>query len=201
MQFIRRMPLRQLAVLALTVAPAVVFLTTWNPGRSAPQAGAKAPDGWITAAVRDEIRPEFAYDPRGGPDGKGCFLITADGREGLAGCWKKSLPVTGGKYYRFTASYQAQGVAVPRRSVVAELHWLDAKGKSVPLDEPAVTGYLRGATAMAETEFPMTQGTGSDGWTAVTDTYQAPSRATQVVVELHLRWAANAEVRWGGVTL
>src|SRR5207249_10860499 len=60
MQSIRRIPRRQLAVIVLAVAPAVAFLTTWNQGRSAPQAGAKAPDGWTTAAVRDEIRPEFA---------------------------------------------------------------------------------------------------------------------------------------------
>src|SRR5439155_14698967 len=167
----------------------------------APQAGATAPDGWTPAAVRDEIRPDFAYDPQGGPDGKGCFSITAARREGLAGCWKKSFPVTGGKYYRFAASYQAQGVAVPRRSVVAELHWLDAKGRHVPLDEQPVTGYLRGATAMAETEFPTTRETDKQGWTEVSDTYQAPSEATQVVVELHLRWATNATVRWGGVAL
>src|SRR5204862_533963 len=30
---------------------------------------------------------------------------------------------------------------------------------------------------------------------------QAPTRATQVIVELHLRWAAGGEVRWGNVTL
>jgi predicted amidohydrolase len=35
----------------------------------------------------------------------------------------------------------------------------------------------------------------------MSDTYQAPAKATQAVVELHLRWAANAEVRWGTVSL
>jgi predicted amidohydrolase len=158
-----------------------------------------APDGWSAAAPRDEIRPAFAYDPAGGPDGKGSLVITADKREGLDGCWKKTFPVTGGKHYRFGARYKADGVAVPRRSAVVEIHWRDTQGRKVPLDEPGVSDYLRGATAMAETEFPTTRGTDAKGWAEVSDTYRAPSRATQAVVELHLRWATNAELRWGAV--
>jgi predicted amidohydrolase len=161
---------------------------------------ASAPDGWAPSAPRDEIRPEFGYEPSGGPDGKGCFLIRADRREGLAGFWKKSFPVVGGKHYHFSARYQARNVALPRRSVPVELHWQDAQGKKVPLDEPGVTDYLRGVTAQAETEFPTTRETQA-GWTELADTYQAPSRATQLVVELHLRWATSCEVRWAGVAL
>jgi predicted amidohydrolase len=163
--------------------------------------GDSAPEGWTTAAPRDEIRPEFAYDAKGGPDGKGCFTITADRREGLDGCWKKSFPVTGGKHYHFAASYQVKGVAVPRRSVVVEIHWRDAKGHKVPLDQQPVTGYLRGATADAETEFPTTKDTDRRGWTEVSDTYQAPAKATQAIVEMHLRWSSNSEARWGNVSL
>src|SRR5262249_62211159 len=99
------------------------------------------------------------------------------------------------------AGCQARGVGGPRRSGVVELHWRDARGKKVPLDQPGVTDYLRGATAMAETEFPTTRGADGRGWTEVSDTYQAPSRATQAVVELHLRWAPGGEVRWAGVSL
>ena len=160
-----------------------------------------APDGWTTDSPRDEIRPDFLYDPKGGPEGMGCFLIKADRREGLAGCWKKTYPIAGGKYYHFGARYQAKGVTVPRRSVVVELHWTDAQGKKVPLDQQPVTGYLRGATAIAEPDFPTTKETDRQGWTEVSDTYQAPAKATQVVVELHLRWAANSEVCWAGVSL
>src|SRR5690349_14206921 len=63
------------------------------------------PGGWVAAAPRDEIRPEFAYNPHGGPDGQGCLAVTADRREGLDGWWTKSFPVTGGRHYRFTAHY------------------------------------------------------------------------------------------------
>jgi predicted amidohydrolase len=167
-----------------------------------PRPAVTAPDGWATAAPRAEIRPDFAYDPRGGADAKGGFVIRADGREGLAGCWKKAFPVTGGKHYRFQTSYQAKGVTLPRRSIVAELHWRDARGKHVPLDQPAVADYLRGISAMAETEFPATKATDPAGWTEVSDTYQAPARAAQVLVELHLRWPpAGSEVRWSSPAL
>jgi predicted amidohydrolase len=54
---------------------------------------------------------------------------------------------------------------------------------------------------MAETEFPATRGDDGRGWTEVSDTYRAPSRATQAVVELHLRRARGGEVRWRGVSL
>ncbi len=40
------------------------------------------PEGWTTAAPREEISPAFAYEPNGGTDGKGSFVITAAAREG-----------------------------------------------------------------------------------------------------------------------
>jgi predicted amidohydrolase len=190
------------AVLVPLLALAGASLTEGRQGPPAAQPSTAAPNGWTTAAPRDEIRPAFAYDPAGGPDGKGCLTIKADGREGLDGWWTKTFPVTGGKHYRFAASYQAKGVAVPRRSVLVEIHWQDAKGRKVPLDEPAVTNYLRGVTPTAETEFPTTGEANGKGWTEVADTYQAPSRATRAVVQLHLRWAPpGGEVRWAGVSL
>jgi predicted amidohydrolase len=162
---------------------------------------AQPPDGWTTAAPRPEIRPAFAYEPAGGPDGRGAFVIRADQREGLDGWWTRTVPVAGGKHYRFTALFRAGGVPFPRRSVVVKLHWQDDKGKKVALDEPAASGYLAGSTPWAETEFPATRGTDPSGWTEVSDTYRAPAKATRAVVELHLQWAANAEVHWGNVAL
>jgi predicted amidohydrolase len=160
----------------------------------------EAPEGWTTAAPRDEIRPQFAFETSGGPGGAGCFVIRADGREGLDGCWKKTFAIEGGKYYRFEALCRARGVAVPRRSLVAKIHWQNDQGRSVRLDEQPVTSYLRGATAMAETEFPTPKGTNTAGWTELSDTYYAPSRATRAVVEMHLQWTTNSEVRFSNVS-
>ncbi len=185
----------------------ILMLTAGWLAWAAPQADQKRPadkppDGWTTTAPRDELRPEFAYERAGGPGGGGAaFVIAHDRREGLDGCWTKTFPISGGKHYRFRVLSKATGVSLPRRSVVAQIDWRDADGKRVSLDEPAVSGYLRGATAQAETEFPTPKGTDADGWTELSDTYRAPSRAARAVVELHLRWAPGGTVRWGDVSL
>ena len=191
----RRLYLPGLVLLAAAGGLAWVALADQKEGGPA-----RAPDGWTTASPRDEIRPAFAYEPGGGPDGTGAFVIAHDRREGLDGCWTRTFAVTGGKHYRFQALFQAKNVAVPRRSVVVKLNWQDAQGKKVPLDEPAATGYLRGATALAETEFPTTRGADAAGWVEISDTYRAPPRAARAVVELHLQWAPGGEVRYGRVS-
>ncbi len=134
-------------------------------------------------------------------EGKECLIIRADGREGLDGLWTKSFPVSGGKYYRFSALYQAKLVAVPRLSILAQLDWRDASGRSVSMDEPTRGAYLRGKTGPAETEFPLTRGVNAAGWTEVSDTYRVPQRATQALIALELRWAPQGEVSWSDISL
>jgi hypothetical protein len=58
-------------------------------------------EGWQTMAPREEIRPAFSIDPRGGPKRAGSMVITHDRREGLDGWYQKSFPVNGGVCYRF----------------------------------------------------------------------------------------------------
>ncbi len=163
-----------------------------------------APDGWLIASPRDEISPKFGYDAKGGPksggDGKGALLIVSDERAGLDGYWTKTFLITGGKSYRFAALRKIDNIASPRRSVVVRILWQDDKGKSVLLDTPVVSGYLRGAAAIAEPEYPTDKATDADGWTEVSDTYTAPSKATRAVVELHLQWAPRGKVEWSNVS-
>ena len=96
-------------------------------------------------------------------------------------------PITSGRVTRPRGSPCRGGASWPRSTGATR------QGRRVPLDQQPVTGYLRGATAMAETEFPTTRGTDRQGWTEVSDTYQAPSRATRAIVELHLRWATGRQ--------
>lgn len=166
-----------------------------------PSTTVAAPAGWQTGAPREEIRPEFAFDPQGGCDGKGCLIIRADARPGLDGWWTRTFPVSGAKYYHFSVLYQAKSVAVPRRSIVAKLDWQDSRGNSVPLDEPTVAGYLPGEIGTAESEFPATKNSNRSGWTELSDTYRAPSRAAQAVVTLRFQWAPAGDVRWSNVAL
>src|SRR5947209_2720579 len=159
------------------------------------------PEGWNTAAPREEIRPDFSYDPAGGRDGKGSFRITADNRQGLDGFWTRTYPITGGRSYRFQALRKVTNVAVPRRSAVVRLLWQDDKGRAVAGDKPAITEYLKGWTPIAELEFPTDKETDAEGWTEVSDTYRAPSKATRAVVELHLQWAPGGSIDWSEVGL
>lgn len=160
-----------------------------------------APDGWRAMAQRDEIRPQFDYQPKGGKDGKGALLIIADEREGLDGFWQKTFSVVGGKHYRFLALRKAANVAEPRRSTVVRIIWQDSNGKQVLRDEPVVSGYLKGAQPVAEPEYPSDRATDAAGRTEVSDVYRAPSKAAQAVVELHLQWAPRSRVEWSNVSL
>ncbi len=160
------------------------------------------PDGWHTAAPRDEIRPQFSFEPKGGVDGKGSFVIQTDSRDGLDGYWTKAFPVQGGQHYRFSVQRRLKNVESPRRSAVVRLIWQDEKGRSVPTEEKTVgTDVLPGFTRMAEAEHPTDKGKNAYGWTGVTGTYRAPSKATRAVVELHLQWAPKAKVEWSNVAL
>ena len=153
------------------------FLIPWLAwSLAAAAADPTAGDGWTAESPREEIRPAFATDPRGGPDGGPALIIRTDAREGLDGHWLKSFAVTGGKGYRFQAFYQATNVATPRRSVVARLVWLAADGKPAALDEPMVRDVLAGWRPVTEAEHPATRGTNAAGWTEVSTVYRA--RAT-----------------------
>src|SRR5262249_27855466 len=57
---------------------------------------AQAPDGWQHKAPRDEIKPRFTYDAKGGPKQTGSFVITADKIEGQHGWWQKAFSIVGG---------------------------------------------------------------------------------------------------------
>ena len=69
--------------------------------------------------------------------------------------------------------------------MLARVIWLDAKGKQIDTAEYPV----------AALHLPR------DRWTALTGTYQAPPKASQARLELHLRWAARGDVLWRGGAL
>jgi predicted amidohydrolase len=171
------------------------------PKRADSSDGGDFPPGWKPASPRDEIRPDFSFDPKGGPKSDGILTITADEREGLHGWWQKSFPIVGGRHYHFQTLRKVQNVKVPRRSAVVRIAWQDDKGKPVPMSEPAVQGYLKGWAGTSEPEHPTDKETDEQGWTEVSDTYRAPDKATAAVVELHLLWTPRGKIEWCNVSL
>ncbi len=163
--------------------------------------GPAAPEGWTTVTAREEIAPQFSFNPTGGPDGHGSFVLRSDKREGLSGYWRKSFPVDGGHSYQFLSFRKTENVSSPRRGGVVRILWQDDRGNPVSHDEPSFASYLPGSTPRAEPEYPTDKGTSADGWTEVSEIYKAPSKARRAEVELHFRWAAAATVEWGGVAL
>jgi len=162
---------------------------------------ADAPEGWTTDSPRDEIKPAFRFNPQGGPDGRGSFIIESGAREGQMGKWMKTFPVTGGQHYRFTALRKFTGTDSPRRSGVARLLWHDAKGKPVRHDEASYASYAPGQKPRSEPEYPADGRTDPQGWTTLSDVYRAPSAAAQATVELEFRWAPQARLEWASVAL
>ncbi len=163
----------------------------------------EAPGGWTAESPREEIRPEFSYDPKGGPEGKGALVIRAGANEGQHGFWVKTFPVKGGSYYRFQAFRRVSSVAYPRRSALASVDWLNDEGKRVPNDRGVVEKYLRAAGPEFPTppEFPMDGDPDRRGWAEVAGVYRAPGGATRAKVELHLLWAPRGQIEWAGISL
>jgi predicted amidohydrolase len=168
-----------------------------------------APDGWVTTSPRDEIKPHFVYNPKGGPEKLGSFIIESDQREGLLGRWTRTFPVKGGRHYRFSVlrKYKSTNSPVPiRRAGVARVMWRNEKGETVKHDKPSFVSFKPGEKLTdlppSFPEYPLVFGPiDAQGWMQMSDLYLVPSAATQAIVELELRCAPNTRIEWAGVSL
>lgn len=145
---------------------------------------AGASEEWTSGAPRAEIAPEFSRAP------DGSLMIAAGAREGLDGFWRRGFPVIGGRFYRFRALRKLENVAVPRRSAVVEIFWVDGRGRRAATDE----------ALSSQPDNPVDGATDGEGWTEVTGGWRAPGAAVRAEVFLHLRWAARAKAVWRQVS-
>ncbi len=175
---------------------AVALLVASPLGSAQTTAKADFPDGWQATAPRAEIQPAISFDPKGGPNGAGVFVLATDDGIGQHGWVQKTVPVAGGRTYRVLVLRQTTNVPSPRRSTPVRIVWQDDKGKLVSADVQAGDKQAGRPAPTAEPEHPLDGGTDARGWTTVTACYRAPAKATRAVVELHLQWAPRAEARW-----
>jgi predicted amidohydrolase len=157
--------------------------------------------GWSAKAPRDEIRPAFSFNPKGGPKHAGSFVIRHDERDGLDGWLQKSFPVQGSEFVRFQALRKLTNVAVPRRSALVRVLWQNERGGMVSADVPKQQIEETGNVPTAEPEHPTDGATDSQGWTVVSGVYRVPSKGTRAIVELHLQWAPLGTAEWSEVEL
>ncbi|MGE3309388.1 MAG: carbon-nitrogen hydrolase family protein, partial [Limisphaerales bacterium] len=150
---------------------------------------------WRTASARAEIAPTFETGP------SGSLILRSDDREGLDGHWRRNFPVEGGRHYRFQVARRTVNIPHPRRSALVRLQWRDARDNPVRHDAPGAHSFAPGIPPIAEPEYPTDAPTSESGWTQLGGVYRVPTHATQVIVELHLRWAVNALVEWKDVEL
>ena len=156
---------------------------------------AAQPDGlWQSHSPRQEVSPKFQHKD-------GILEIDAGGRTGATGQWQAVFKVKGGTYYRFFAERKVSGIEHPLRHVVERLIWLDAKGNKALRDEPTFSSYRPGIAPRSEPEFPRAQVVAKNGWVEVREIFRAPRAATQVRLELSLRWETDGRVQWREVSL
>ncbi len=157
------------------------------------------PTDWKPMAPRDEIRPTFSMNQKGGPSEQGSLVIEHDTRKGLDGWYQKSFEVTSGNWYEFHAMRQLTNVSQPRRSALVRILWQDSTGQLVSANVPESQSQELGHVPSAEPEHPVDGSTDTQGWTSVRGVYQVPPKATRAIIELHLQWAPNGKVEWSQV--
>jgi predicted amidohydrolase len=153
---------------------------------------ATLPEGWEPSAFRDEIKPQFRREARGGRDGTEALIIETD-KDGLDGAWRRRFPVEGGKWYRFHVWRKTSGTQYPQQTGAVTLQWYDENGHKAIDDRKLVENYLTKMAPTTPLEYPVDGATTPDGWTEMTGHWQAPTGARTAVIEMHGRWAANAK--------
>ncbi|MGC8759533.1 MAG: carbon-nitrogen hydrolase family protein [Bryobacteraceae bacterium] len=139
-------------------------------------AGMTAED-WSVWSAREELRPETAREGE-------WLVVRGGGRPEAYGGWVRRVGgVRGGAWYRFSAEYQARGVAAENWQVVARVDWLDAGGRRAGQPEYAAWSERRGDVIHVFLSAP------------------APANAAAARIELLLANAPSGEVRWRNARL
>ncbi len=166
---------------------AIVFLLA-NLGFSAENSA------WTKESPRDEIAPLFEKT-----DDKN-LKLTAQ-KKGTNGYWKRVFAVEGGKNYQFQTTRFATGIEHPRRSCVVRIEWYGPNGQRVESPHKINPAYFGKDTGPAQPDFPRDKKTNKDGSVLVEEIYEAPEKATEAHVQLHLRWTEAGSVSWKNVNL
>ncbi len=146
--------------------------------------GGGLPAGWRLWAPRAEIAPRLFIDDVHSVGGAGSLAVSGASNAAVCGGWERVVQgIEGGKWYRFSAVYRAEGLDYPPRQVVARLDWLGADGKRAGQPEYGYRTEVEG------------------GWKRVRIEAPAPEKAAAVRIQLLLWQAPHATVWWDEIAL
>jgi hypothetical protein len=87
------------------------------------------PGAWTVWSPRKEIAPRAYVDELHSRSGRGALALSGNGNPAVFGGWERKLAgIEPGRWYRFHASYRAEGLDSAPRQVVPRLDWVDAAG-------------------------------------------------------------------------
>ena len=155
---------------------------------SAGPAHAQDASDWRFESQRREIAPAHRVDAEVRDDGRPTLTLAGGGKGYADGRWTRSVAVEGGSHYRFLTRFRTQSVEEPRRSVLARVLWLDARGEQLGNTEYPATLRTEDGAAAAE------------GWRTIEQTYLAPEGAAGARLELVYRWDADGSVHFRPAT-
>ncbi len=175
---------------AFFLCPAANNLQAAQPGDILLEASAfesvekAAQDGWEQNAPRAGISPAFSVARTPSLGGPGSLELYGASSSAVRGCWRTLVKgVEAGKFYRFEASFAAQGVDYSHNTTFARLEWTDAEGKQSGQREYVPELDRKGV------------------WQQVGGVFRAPEKAVGVRVELYLSQKPQARVFWDDIRL
>lgn len=138
------------------------------------------PTSWQFWSPRPDLRPraDVAND-----DDSATLRLTAVDFSSFGKWLTKDIPVSAGHFYRFEVLYKPTGIVNERGSVGVMLSWNGPDGLPVQRD------YVDEISAA------------DHGWRRASRTLRAPEKATNVTVELWLRWTASGSVSFRSPSL
>lgn len=149
-----------------------------NPEFRADRSG--KPISWQFWSPRSDMQPRADI----AREGEGATLrLTAVDFSSFGKWIAKDIPVNAGHFYRFEVLYKPTGIVNKRGSVGVMLSW------NMPDGQPVQRDYVDEISAA------------EDDWRRAARTLRVPEKATNVTIELWLRWTAGGSVSFRNPSL
>ena len=141
--------------------------------------------GWKFESLRAEIDPAYWISEEVQFEGMPTLVLSGDNKPYINGSWTRTYQVVAEEYYEFTTHFKSENVDEVDRSVLSKLTWL--------ADDDSQVGFF---------EYPGFQSKdANEEWKVIQQSYQVPTGAVKVKIDLVYRWDGTGTVYFGGTSL